>query len=47
LRRFLAFATRGGEPPIPYQRLLETTQVTLVARDALAAGLTGPQPIIA
>ena len=47
LRRFLAFASRGGEPPIPYERLIETTQATLIARDALAAGITGPQPIIA
>jgi hypothetical protein len=36
LERFLAFAGTGGEPPIPYERLLETTRATLIARAALA-----------
>ena len=39
LRRFLDFASTGGAPPIPYERLAETTRITLVAREALAEGL--------
>ena len=35
-------ATRGGEPPIPYQRLIETTQATLLASEALAKGSREP-----
>ena len=35
--RFLAFARDGGEPPIPYASLLETTMATLGAREALRA----------
>lgn len=29
------FLRHGGTPPVPYQRLLETTEATLIARDAL------------
>jgi polar amino acid transport system substrate-binding protein len=45
LRRFLAFLSAGGRPPIPYERLAETTRVTLIAREALAARVTAPQPV--
>lgn len=34
----LRFFRDGGEPPIPYERLLETTEATLIARRALADG---------
>ena len=34
LQRFVAFLRHGGEPPIPYERLVETTRATLVAREA-------------
>jgi predicted dehydrogenase/threonine dehydrogenase-like Zn-dependent dehydrogenase len=43
LRRFLDLASAGGVPPIPYARLVETTRITLIARDALATGTTEPQ----
>jgi hypothetical protein len=39
------FFRAGGEPPIPYARLLETTQATLVARDALASGDAAPRQV--
>ena len=39
------FFRAGGEPPIPYARLVETTQATLVARDALARGDAAPQQV--
>lgn len=42
----LRFFREGGEPPIPYVRLVETTRVTLVARDALMRGDASPQPVI-
>jgi hypothetical protein len=29
------FFRNGGDPPIPYDRLIETTRATLLARDAL------------
>jgi predicted dehydrogenase len=32
----LRFFRDGGRPPIPYERLLETTKATFAARDALA-----------
>jgi predicted dehydrogenase/threonine dehydrogenase-like Zn-dependent dehydrogenase len=32
-----AYFRNGGAPPIPYERLLETTKTTLIARDALAS----------
>jgi hypothetical protein len=41
----LRFFERGGEPPIPYERIVETTRATLVARDALARGEEAPQPL--
>jgi polar amino acid transport system substrate-binding protein len=34
------FFREGGEPPIPYARLLETTRATLVARRSCASGTT-------
>ncbi|MFN2470683.1 MAG: bi-domain-containing oxidoreductase [Gaiellaceae bacterium] len=34
----LEFFRSGGEPPIPYERLLETTRATFAARDALQSG---------
>ena len=42
--RFLAFARDGGEPPIPYASLLETTMATLGAREALRAAPGVPRP---
>lgn len=36
------FFRDGGSPPIPYERMLETTEITLRARTALAAGSTSP-----
>jgi predicted dehydrogenase len=47
LARFLAFVAEGGAPPIPYERLVETTRATLVAREALAAGTGEPRPVCA
>ncbi len=38
----LRFFRDGGEPPIPYERLVETTRATLLARDALAEGRRDP-----
>ena len=32
----------GDRPPIPTERLIETTRATLLARDALAIGEEGP-----
>jgi predicted dehydrogenase len=37
LEAFLGFLRAGGPPPIAYDRLLETTRATLVARDALTS----------
>jgi predicted dehydrogenase len=34
------FFRSGGAPPIPYERLLETTRVTFVAGEALSSGVT-------
>ena len=45
LTRFLAFARIGGEPPVPYERLLETTRATLIAREALVSAPGAPQPV--
>jgi predicted dehydrogenase/threonine dehydrogenase-like Zn-dependent dehydrogenase len=39
------FFREGGEPPVPYERMLETTRATFVARGALAAGDTAPRPV--
>jgi predicted dehydrogenase len=48
-RQLLAAAIRffsvGGEPPIPYERLVETTRATLMARRALQAGDLAPQTL--
>ena len=41
----LEFFRAGGDPPVPYARLLETTRVTLMARDALAGGRTSTAPL--
>ena len=35
----LEFFRSGGEPPIPYARMLETTRVTIAAREAMTGGL--------
>jgi predicted dehydrogenase len=42
LRQAFRFFREGGEPPIPYRRMIETTRATLLARDALAAGDRDP-----
>jgi predicted dehydrogenase len=42
LRAAMRFFREGGPPPLPDHRLLETTEVTLRARDALTAGDEGP-----
>jgi predicted dehydrogenase/threonine dehydrogenase-like Zn-dependent dehydrogenase len=42
LEAALAFFASGGEPPIPYARLLETTRATFAGRDALLDGTRGP-----
>jgi hypothetical protein len=34
----LAFLSAGGEPPIPYERMIETSRATLLAADAVRAG---------
>jgi predicted dehydrogenase/threonine dehydrogenase-like Zn-dependent dehydrogenase len=47
LRCFLEFAERGGVPPIAYERLVETTRATFLARDALAEGRAGPVSVTA
>ncbi len=47
LERFLTFARAGGAPPIPYDRLVETTRATLIARDALVAAPGRPLPVAA
>ena len=39
------FFRRGGEPPIPYERMLETTRATLVARELLLRGDTAAAPV--
>jgi predicted dehydrogenase/threonine dehydrogenase-like Zn-dependent dehydrogenase len=39
------FFGRGGEPPIPYRRLVETTRATLVGREALSAGDEAPRSL--
>lgn len=39
------FFRDGGEPPVPYDRLVETTRATLVARAALASGDSSPQRV--
>jgi predicted dehydrogenase/threonine dehydrogenase-like Zn-dependent dehydrogenase len=38
----LRFFRDGGEPPIPYPRLVETTRATLIAAEALASGRREP-----
>jgi predicted dehydrogenase len=38
----LAFFRSGGDPPVPYARMSETTRVTLAAREAMSAGRTEP-----
>jgi predicted dehydrogenase len=43
----LRFLEGGGNPPVPYDRMLETTEITLAARDALARGEAGPVPLSA
>jgi len=45
LSEAFGFFRDGGEPPIPYRRLVETTKATLLARDALSAGRRGPVPV--
>lgn len=42
LRAALDFFRKGGSPPVPYERLLETTCVTLRGRDALDRGDSAP-----
>jgi len=42
LRAAIKFFREGGEPPLSYRRLLETTEVTLRARDALMTGEEAP-----
>ena len=42
LEAALAFFVSGGEPPIPYTRILETTRATLAGREALLTGDRGP-----
>ena len=37
-----AYFAGGDRPPIPTERLIETTRATLLARDALAIGEEGP-----
>ena len=39
------FFRAGGEPPIPYAQLVETTRATLLARAALARGDGAPQQV--
>jgi predicted dehydrogenase len=41
LRVSFEFFRNGGKPPIPYDRLLETTRATFVARSALQRGVAG------
>jgi polar amino acid transport system substrate-binding protein len=41
----MKFFAEGGEPPIPYARLFETTRATFVARDALVAGDGNPRAV--
>jgi predicted dehydrogenase len=41
----LRFFREGGEPPVPYERLIETTRATLVGRRALFEGRAEPVPI--
>ena len=36
------FFEAGGEPPVPYARLLETTRAALLGREAMRAGNRGP-----
>jgi predicted dehydrogenase len=37
----LSYFRSGGDPPVPYARMLETTRVTLAAREAMSAGRAG------
>jgi hypothetical protein len=39
------FFRRGGEPPIPYERMLETTRATLIARELLRRGDAAAAPV--
>ena len=45
LEAALRFFGEGGQPPVPYERIIETTRVTLVAREALVAGDSSPRSI--
>ncbi len=45
LERAIEFFGKGGSPPIPYARLIETTEATLVAREALNVGKGEPVPV--
>ncbi|HEV2075227.1 MAG TPA: Gfo/Idh/MocA family oxidoreductase, partial [Thermoleophilaceae bacterium] len=45
LEQALRFFREGGPPPVPYERILETTEATLMARDALDAGRREPVPL--
>ena len=45
LEAAMRFFADGGEPPIPYRRLFETTRATLLARDALSAGDSAPRAL--
>lgn len=38
LDQALTFFREGGDPPIPYRRMLETTRATLLAAETLSAG---------
>lgn len=40
VRASFEFFQHGGEPPIPYDRLVETTRAMLAARDALHRGIS-------
>jgi predicted dehydrogenase len=42
LERAVTFFREGGAPPIPYERIVETTRATLIAREALASGDVAP-----
>ena len=41
----MRFFREGGPPPIPYERLVETTRATFIARAALAEGREAPVPL--
>jgi predicted dehydrogenase len=47
LEQAFRFFREGGAPPVPYERILETTEATLAAREALDAGRREPVPLSA